>query len=122
MYEEVFERQGTAVRGNKDRLQKYIARRQCAKDDSVGNRRPLNGWLVGVLALKTKICATSAPRETPLRALNFGARTAFVCDHRNIQKHTSITAEMNALVGYGSSDEEDEENVLPQRPAKVCAC
>ncbi|KAM0690388.1 hypothetical protein Q7P36_009155 [Cladosporium allicinum] len=26
---------------------------------------------------------------------------------------------MNALVGYGSSDEEDEEDVLPQRPAKV---
>jgi len=29
---------------------------------------------------------------------------------------------MNALVGYGSSDEEDEEDVLPQRPAKVGVC
>jgi hypothetical protein len=29
---------------------------------------------------------------------------------------------MNALVGYGSSDEEDEDNVLPQRPAKVGVC
>lgn len=28
---------------------------------------------------------------------------------------------MNALVGYGSSDEE-EDDVLPQRPAKVGIC
>lgn len=33
----------------------------------------------------------------------------------------STNTTMNALVGYGSSDEE-EEDVLPQRPAKVDFC
>jgi len=33
----------------------------------------------------------------------------------------STPTTMNALVGYGSSDEE-EEDVLPQRPAKVGLC
>ena len=40
----------------------------------------------------------------------------------NYRKHTSVTPKMNALVGYGSSDEEDEEDDLPQRPAKVGVC
>ena len=67
----------------------------------------------------TTICATSAPRERPLESI---LTLELVLPLSDYQKHTSITAKMNALVGYGSSDEEDEEDVLPQRPAKVGVC
>jgi hypothetical protein len=38
-----------------------------------------------------------------------------------LELNANTTNIMNALVGYGSSDEE-EEDTLPQRPAKVGLC
>jgi hypothetical protein len=54
----------------------------------------------------------SAPMETPFL---LGASCLA------LELNANTTNIMNALVGYGSSDEE-EEDTLPQRPAKVGLC